>query len=936
MTTSILHHSLRIVAYNRIFDYIMKEMRFLFQYLALLFPFVSAGQGERMVHSRFSPQEVINFSWQQYGAQRQNWSISQDSKTGFVYVGNSQGLLEYDGAIWRLWQLPQKQIIRSVHVGRDGRIYTGALGEFGYWQPGQNGQLQYTSLKSLVPDRAFATEEVWHIVEFKGEIYFQSFAFLYRYNGKRVQALPPPATILFGFVVADQLYFEAIGQGLFYVTPQGKWKKIPDSDFLGKETIQAILPGDRFGEIWIGTQRKIYRYDGKRFEPHPNKTLQRFIQENQLNTARKLRNGDYFWGSLLGGGLRTDRFGNALEKISKASGLQNNTIISTFEDRENLLWLGLDNGISMVLQHASLRLFEDRTDEIGTVYDATLFQGTLYVASNHGVFYRKGNQFYLVPGSQGQAWDLFQEGNTLFCGHNTGTFALSQNRWSALSPITGGWHLIPVKPDLLLQGTYTQLCIYKKEKGEWKFSHTLAGFSGPVKELVQVNNQQFLALTAHDGLHELTIDTDFKKVIGNKVIQGLPFVTSIERTEKTIWLGTEKGSFVYQNGKIASQAFAPFQRVQVGPRNSIWGISTRGELFLQPSKAAWQRIPLARKYQLGGAQKVVTLADSLYFVGHESGFSLLELNQTSGVNTLHQPFLRSVQQGKKRWLFRPEDDPTLPDFGYKENTFHFQAGVTTHAREVQYAFWMENEDTSWGSWQTSPSRMYANLKPGEYRLHVRTSDGAQSKPITFQISDPWFWHPISQILYALALISLLFTLYQWHLRRLDRLQKQKEEELRVQEEKNQQELMALRTAQLEQDVIRKSEELANSTLRLIKNTESLQTLKERLNQLPPSKSVQQILDYLDKHFASTDDWKVFEQNFNQVHEQFLKKLIEDFPTLSPGDLKLAGYLRMNLSTKEIAQLLNITPRSAELKRYRLRQKLGIGTEENLVEFLMRI
>lgn len=902
----------------------------------LLFMGLTTVQGQMMKNSLFSPQEVINFSWQQYGAQRQNWSISQHPKTGFIYVGNSQGLLEYDGAVWRLWQLPQKQIIRSVFVGKNGRVYTGALGEFGYWEPGENGQLSYTSLRKLVPDQTFATEEVWHIVEFQGEIYFQSFAFLYRYNGKRIQALPPPATILFGFVVSNQLLFEGIGEGLFRMTPQGTWEKISGSDFLGKETVQAILPGDRPGDVWIGTQRHVYVWDGQTFRPHPQAELRQFIQRNQLNTARKLHNGDYFWGSLLEGGIRTDAKGKIIERISKSNGLQNNTIISCFEDRENLLWLGLDNGISMVLQHRTLRLFEDRTDEIGTLYDAALFQGTLFVASNHGVFYRKGNQFYLVPGSQGQAWDLFQIGNTLFCGHNTGTFQIDQNLWKPLSPITGGWHLIQVRPEILLQGTYTQLCVYKQEKGQWAFSHSVAGFSGPIKELVQVSDQRFLALTAHDGLRELVLDSDFKTVLSNQGVSGLPYVTSVERIGRSIWLGTEKGSYEYLGGRVSSQPKVPFQRLQSGPNKTKWGVSPRGEVFFQSDKTTWQRIPLARKYQLAGAQKVVALSDSLYFVGHENGFSILSLDQIPKSTEPHQPFLRAFTQGNQRWLYQPQDKPTWPDFGYQENTFTFQAGVTTHAREVQYAFWLENEDSSWGSWQSSPLRTYANLKPGEYRLHIRTSDGGQSKPILLRISDPWFWHPVSQILYALLVISVVFLLYQWHIRRLDRLKKQKEEELRLQEEKSQRELMSLRTAQLEQDVIRKSEELANSTLRLIKNTESLQALKERLGQLPPSKTVQQLMDFLDKHFAGADDWKVFEQNFNQVHEQFLKKLIEEYPSLSPGDLKLAGYLRMNLSTKEIAQLLNITQRSAELKRYRLRQKLGLGTEENLVEFLMRI
>jgi DNA-binding CsgD family transcriptional regulator len=103
-----------------------------------------------------------------------------------------------------------------------------------------------------------------------------------------------------------------------------------------------------------------------------------------------------------------------------------------------------------------------------------------------------------------------------------------------------------------------------------------------------------------------------------------------------------------------------------------------------------------------------------------------------------------------------------------------------------------------------------------------------------------------------------------------------------------------------------------------------------------SKEKKSLVNLIDSNISSSHDWKVFESNFNQVHEEFLKKLQLEHPQLSHGDLKLAAYLRMNLSTKEIAQLLNITVRSVELKRYRLRKKLNITTDENLNDLMMKI
>ena len=99
----------------------------------------------------FSSTEIVHFSWQTYQAQRQNWSIAQHPETGFIYAGNSGGLLEYDGACWRTYSLPQKQVVRSLHISKDGKIYTGGLGEFGFWEPNTNGKLTYHSLKNKIP-----------------------------------------------------------------------------------------------------------------------------------------------------------------------------------------------------------------------------------------------------------------------------------------------------------------------------------------------------------------------------------------------------------------------------------------------------------------------------------------------------------------------------------------------------------------------------------------------------------------------------------------------------------------------------------------------------------------------------------------------------------------------------------------------------------------
>jgi DNA-binding CsgD family transcriptional regulator len=97
-----------------------------------------------------------------------------------------------------------------------------------------------------------------------------------------------------------------------------------------------------------------------------------------------------------------------------------------------------------------------------------------------------------------------------------------------------------------------------------------------------------------------------------------------------------------------------------------------------------------------------------------------------------------------------------------------------------------------------------------------------------------------------------------------------------------------------------------------------------------------LVKLINNHTNNDNDLKLFEESFDQIHNEFFKKLLKEHPDLAPPDLKLAAYLKMNLTTKEIAPLLKITHRGVEIKRYRLRKRLKLNSDQNLIEFMMTI
>ena len=154
-------------------------------------------------------------------------------------------------------------------------------------------------------------------------------------------------------------------------------------------------------------------------------------------------------------------------------------------------------------------------------------------------------------------------------------------------------------------------------------------------------------------------------------------------------------------------------------------------------------------------------------------------------------------------------------------------------------------------------------------------------------------------------------------------------------------LIALQNSKLEGELQFKNKELATATMHLVERGGILASIKEELTAVIkrmniPSHEFKPVFRMITDTEKSDEDWDKFAVYFDEVHNNFLSTLKTKYPQLSATDLKLCAYLRLNLSSKEIAQLLNISLKGVEVSRYRLRKKLGLATEINLNDFLGKI
>jgi len=182
--------------------------------------------------------------------------------------------------------------------------------------------------------------------------------------------------------------------------------------------------------------------------------------------------------------------------------------------------------------------------------------------------------------------------------------------------------------------------------------------------------------------------------------------------------------------------------------------------------------------------------------------------------------------------------------------------------------------------------------------------------------------------------------------RLERQRRRFEEEQRrmlvphqLEIEKNEKEIIRLQNERLGQEIMLKNRELADTSMHLVERNEALAKVKDSLQRLYRHKQddhdIKRTLQLIGEIERNDDSWNRFTSHFDEINGNFMRNLRLAHPKLTVTDLKLCTYLELNLSSKEIAQLANISVRGVEISRYRLRKKLGLDTDKSLPEFLER-
>lgn len=897
-----------------------------------------------LFQAKLSAQEqpiIYRFLPDTYQASPQNWSVSA-TKHGAVF-GNSSGVMSYDGEHWKSHSIPGNHRVRSV-CARNDTIFCGGYGEFGYWIPTNTGEYSYHSLNKNLGFPLSHEEDIWHIESYEGGILFQSFSTIYLYENDSVTILsaPFPSGIMYSYYCHEALYFQAIGGGLARLDAKKEIVPLPDCSDLNTVTVTGI---EEFGAgLLLATDKQgLFSYQNETLSPvFPD--LRKLFQQSQINKI-VVHEGLLIVGTILEGVFIVDASGNILYHFSSESGLPDNTVLSLDISDDGGLWVGLDYGLAYIDLNSPYFRYMDQEGSLGVVFCAIEYNNRLYLGTNHGLF-RSTEQsagFDIIEGTQGQVWSLeLSDENKLYCGHNKGTFLIEGSTATLLSDITGVWSWIPgLGKQTVIQGTYTGIVLGKPDAP----FRRLPGLNAPIRDLVRDQTGKIWGVNPYQGIYRFSLDEESETI--RHLEQSLPSwkLPDLNRLrmmeiDNEIIVRSDSGWFMLNQADISFTEISAFRNLVFSSESlklidfgELLLLIEQNQLFLQNQGRI---VSFETIGNLPEDPFATRLANGNILAGTSQGYLVIHPERLVQ-KQLEAPFLTSVSVlSESESIPYPLSSDGLHTVALLSSQqgvkIGFSSGFALAKQSYRYVIGGNKGNTS--DWSPKAEISIPLLPYGETLVRIERKSDGQLLQIRCVREFPWYlsqWGILLFVLVGISILYLLLNQYQIYLRRKWRRQQVEEARLKHARE------MEAKNKQLEHDIEGQNQELAGVTMNLVRKNEMILELKENLKahqKTPEKTSLRSIILKLNSQLSSEKDWEAFEYHFTRVHQSFFTDLKKDYPSLTSGDLRLAAYLRMNLSSKEIAPLLHISVRSLENKRYRLRKKLELQPDQQLIDILL--
>ena len=600
-----------------------------------------------------------------------------------------------------------------------------------------------------------------------------------------------------------------------------------------------------------------------------------------------------------------------------------------------------------------------------------------------------------VQGINMQVWSVTEIDGMVLCGTNTGAYIVRGQGAQRIDGLKGTWRMIPLKnhPGMILAADYDGYAVLQRTPTGFTLKNRVAGFDVSTSGFEQDEDGAIIVSHWLKGIYRFTLSDDLMRATNVEYFHqgnGLPTDENniISKIDDRVYVSSTGGVFYrYDQGSnnlvedsLVSAIFNTFGqalRIVQTPNGDLWGIKggflalahRKGKGIYEVDTLGYQN--MINRLQTGLGH--LGFLDSLHTVfNYDAGFYVLSHKRLTTKNS-HTVMIKAVTSINERDSFlyfrHPGDETQIIEVPHQQNSLRILAALPEFREQnaVTFSFFLEGYDKQWSDPDFTHFKDYTGLAKGTYTIHVKAHNS-----VTGQISETqmdicilpawyqtWWAYVIYLIMLAAAakliarFVRILSekkmmrerTEYERQMREQENVMKAQQAQMALNQQMQEKELMRVKAQQIEVELKHKSSELGDSTMNLVRKNDMLNAIDEAMEELLTSvrhdepkatitKGITDIRRQIRQHMSDDDNWDKFQENFNIVYDNFMGKLIEQHPDLNKTDLRLCAYLRMGLSSKEMASLMNTSVRSIETARYRLRKKLQLGSGDNLVEYLL--
>ncbi|MCK8521756.1 hypothetical protein M0D21_09250 [Aquimarina sp. D1M17] len=941
--------------------------------------------------------EVTNYTNEDIGkAATKTYDIVQDDKER-LYFANEYGLIEYTGNSWKVLLQPKNRSSINALLSFEDRIYIGGNNEIGYAAKNTFDQTYYTKIDHATSSNCKEFFLVWEIIEVQNTVYFftNNQIISYKSAENKTQCIRNQNDIRFATKINGIIYFVDQTNTIFTLDENGI-KTLFKPEIPENGGIKLILPHSKDSFLIFTTDNRIYKIkDDQLFSWGTFQNSEMF--DSDISTAVLLNNGGYCIGTTNKGILFVDKEGNLLQQLDRNNELLSNTILDLYVDKSNNLWVALDGSISYIELKAPFYTISENEGVFGSTYAIKMLDDILYIGTSDGVYYSKwplddyNKKFNRLPGIEGQIWDLSVIDKKLFIGGHNGSFLVENDEIIPLSQINGGWNFVqfPENDKLILQGTYTGLVVYEKINEAWVYRNKIEGFEETAREVLIRDNEVWIS-HGYKGVYRLKLSTDYKNVIEQRLYDqknGFPgnlFISLLDVDENELHFGTQLGAYSYSKALDSMIINRRFTNTLTNHNliRKVTNLSDNKTLFIQGydrdddigiihyapnGDETIQRIPFQRlKTKLIPAFEEVLIFDN-NDIGFTSkkGVIIYTNNTNTPRNTPFNTLLKNVKikdsiiyGNVKDYVINIRKDSTIDPIPFNLNKLSFQYSTPffEQPESITYKTYLEGLDEDWSDWSKESQKEYNFLPAGSYTFRVKAKniyDNIGNEAIfKFEIKPPWYK---SLPMYAVYLILLILIIYLFikvknrqRRKSLENLKTAHRKEIELQQIKFEEKRLKAKNEKIKKDnkflkenLEARNKELASSAMQMVQVDNQLLQLKKALDEIYQEsdgvlrKKIRQSVKLLENQIKGDNNWKHFETHFNQIHDNSLERLREQYPDLNHREIRLCAYLKLNLSSKEIAPLMGISYRGIESLRFRVRKKMNLDTTVNLTDYIIR-